>query len=171
MYPYDAMDRVENNIVMDNVNNTAAMDPVKNNAAMCSEYYVDPMETVKNDATFYPVLNNNSMENINNNLNINTKKPESVSDSTKQKRKRKRKKKQRWQKRTHCIHDYVINYQAYLLMQMFGCGIIALDTLLGTLGIGCSVGHIDAGWRLLHMLVWHSKGLQMKSRKLTYKTK
>jgi len=36
---------------------------------------------------------------------------------------------------TQRIQDYIINYQAYLMMMMFGNGITGLDTMLGMLGI------------------------------------
>jgi len=43
-------------------------------------------------------------------------------------------------KSTERIQDYCINYQAYMLMQLFGNGVTGLDTLLGMLGLGVHSG-------------------------------
>ncbi len=42
--------------------------------------------------------------------------------------------------KTHKAEDYAINYQAYLMMQLFGNGISGIDTMLGMLGIAVHSG-------------------------------
>jgi len=42
--------------------------------------------------------------------------------------------------KTHKTEDYTINYQAYLMMQLFGNGISGIDTMLGMLGIAVHSG-------------------------------
>ncbi len=42
--------------------------------------------------------------------------------------------------KTHKTEDYAINYQAYLMMQLFGNGISGIDTMLGMLGIAVHSG-------------------------------
>jgi len=43
-------------------------------------------------------------------------------------------------KSTDGIQHFSINYQAYMLMQLFGNGVTGLDTLLGMLGLGVHSG-------------------------------
>jgi len=39
------------------------------------------------------------------------------------------------------IEDYAINYLAYLMMQLFGNGILSIETMLGMLGIAVTSGN------------------------------
>jgi len=41
---------------------------------------------------------------------------------------------------TYQIHDFSINYMAFILIQLFGSGVTALDTVLGMLGLGVHCG-------------------------------
>jgi len=43
-------------------------------------------------------------------------------------------------KSTHCIRDYAIYDQAYLLTQVMGNDITSLDTIMGLLGISIHFG-------------------------------
>jgi len=52
------------------------------------------------------------------------------------------------QKSTDGIQHFSINYQAYMLMQLFGNGVIGLDTLLGMLGLGVHSGS-HCSWAFL----------------------
>jgi len=41
---------------------------------------------------------------------------------------------------TNQIHDFATNYMAFMLIQLFGVGVTALDTVLGMLGLGIHCG-------------------------------
>jgi len=67
---------------------------------------------------------------------------------------------------THQIHDYGINYLAFLLTQVMGNSITSLDTILGMFGLGVHSG-LHREW----MYIAHELGAAEQKRAKKYSTK